>query len=48
MPRIMRCASLREPAARQNVHVARQWVRAVVANHQTIAVDPPLWPWGKG
>ena len=32
-------AKLHKKAARQNVHVARQWVRAVVANHQTIAVE---------
>jgi len=32
-------AKLHKKAARQNVHVARQWVRGVVANHQTIAVE---------
>jgi putative transposase len=34
-----RAAKLHKKAARQNVHEARQWVRGVVANHQTIAVE---------
>ena len=32
-------AKLHKKAARQNVHVTRQWVRGVVANHQIIAVE---------
>ncbi|HWN34517.1 MAG TPA: transposase [Pseudonocardia sp.] len=32
-------AKLHKKAARHNVHLARQWVRGVVANHQTIAVE---------